>query len=103
MIIEPVTSNGNHMATPYYYKRLRAMAAKHEIPFVVNETKTGLGSSGKMWAHEHWYLSQSPDIVTFGGKTGLSGFYANYDMGVSEMPVTQEIDMVKMVNYGIIW
>jgi 4-aminobutyrate aminotransferase-like enzyme len=27
------------------------------IPFIVDETKTGLGASGKNWAHEYWYLS----------------------------------------------
>ena len=45
------------MASPYFYKRLRQMAADNSIPFVVDETKTGLGSTGKMWGHEFWYLS----------------------------------------------
>lgn len=34
-----------------------------------------------MWAHEHWYLNESmdggaPDLVTFGGRAGISGFYS---------------------------
>jgi 4-aminobutyrate aminotransferase-like enzyme len=32
-----------------------------------------------MWAHEHWNLGKSADIVTFGGKAGISGFYSTFD------------------------
>ena len=36
-----------------------------------------------MWAHEHWYLHElnggAADFVTFGGKTGISGFYSTVD------------------------
>lgn len=76
MIIEPITHYNNAMATPYYYKRLRQIAHDNNIPFIVDETHTGLGITGKMWAHEHWNLSEAPDIVTFGGKTEISGFYS---------------------------
>jgi len=54
------------------------MAAEEQIPFIVDETRTGLGSSGKIWAHEHWNLSNPADFVTFGGRAGISGFYTNY-------------------------
>lgn len=65
------------MATPYYYKRLRTIAKENEIPFVVDETKTGVGITGKMWGHEHWNLQDGcPDLVTFGGRAGVSGFYS---------------------------
>lgn len=56
MIVEPISSFENRQATPAYYKKLRALAAEEGIVFVVDETKTGLGQSGKMWAHEHWWL-----------------------------------------------
>jgi 4-aminobutyrate aminotransferase / (S)-3-amino-2-methylpropionate transaminase len=52
----------------------------------VDETRTGVGSTGKMWAHEYWYLKQTPDIVTFGGKYGLGGFFTN----LSFRPVESE-------------
>lgn len=39
-----------------------------------------------MWSHEHWYLNSndggSPDIMTFGGKSGISGFYSTIDYRV---------------------
>jgi 4-aminobutyrate aminotransferase/(S)-3-amino-2-methylpropionate transaminase len=76
------------MATPYFYKRLRDIATDYKIPFVVDETKTGAGSTGKMWGHEHWYLSKPADIVTFGGKSGVSGFYSTVDYRTSDLDIS---------------
>lgn len=62
-----------------YYRKLRQIAKENGIVFVVDETKTGIGSTGKMWGHEHWYLKEKADIVTFGGKAGISGFYTDIE------------------------
>lgn len=58
-----------------------------------------------MWAHEHWWLTDSPDIVTFGGKAGISGFYSHVDfrLDTQDFPLEQNVDLIKLVNYGIIW
>ena len=81
IIIEPISAFENRQATPMFYKKLRGLAKEMGIPFIVDETRTGVGSTGKMWAHEHWYLNSeqdggAPDIVTFGGWAGISGFYS---------------------------
>lgn len=93
------------MATPYFYKRVRQIAAENEILFIVDETKTGVGSSGKMWAHEHWNLSNPADIVTFGGKAGISGFYSIGDIKLSDLGYSfdQNVDMIKLLNFGLTW
>lgn len=67
------------MATPNFFKGLRVLCQNEGIPFIIDETKTGMGASGKNWAHQFWYLrdDQAPDFVTFGGKSGLGGFYSN--------------------------
>lgn len=85
MIIEPISAFNNDMATPRFYKELRKMATEFVIPFIVDETKTGVGITGKMWGHDHWYLSQPADIVTFGGKSGISGFYSTVAFRLSEV------------------
>lgn len=105
IIIEPITAYNNNMATPYFYKRLRQIAAENNIPFVVDETRTGVGATGKMWGHEHWNLGQAPDIVTFGGKAGISGFYSNFKYRPSSelVHLDQNVDMVKLLNFGITW
>jgi 4-aminobutyrate aminotransferase/(S)-3-amino-2-methylpropionate transaminase len=89
LIIEPITALNNQMATPYFYKQLRKITKENGVAFVVDETKTGVGSTGKMWAHEHWFLKDTPDIVTFGGKAGISGYYTNVDfkLETSRFPI----------------
>lgn len=87
---------------------LRKVAQHHDIPFIVDETKTGMGASGKNWAHEHWFLNSdlTPDFVTFGGKSGLAGFFStvNYRLIDSEAAsFHQQVDMVKLLHYGQIW
>lgn len=90
MIIEPITQFNNEYATPYYFKRLRQIAKENNIPFIINETATGFGSSGKLWAHEYWFLNDAPDIVTFGGKAGISGFYSTTDFKLSDLDIIFE-------------
>jgi 4-aminobutyrate aminotransferase/(S)-3-amino-2-methylpropionate transaminase len=41
----------------------------------VDEVQTGIGATGKFWAHEHWNLETPPDIVTFSKKAQAAGFY----------------------------
>lgn len=41
----------------------------------VDEMQTGVGVTGKMWAHEHWGLTTPPDMVTFSKKAQAAGFY----------------------------
>lgn len=47
---------GQQMATPYFYREVRKICKAEGIPFIVDETRTGIGASGKNWAHEYWYL-----------------------------------------------
>lgn len=43
--------------------------------FIVDEVQTGMALTGKMWAHDHWGLEESPDIVIFAKKMVAAGFY----------------------------
>ena len=101
LIIEPITGLNNMIATPYFYKKLREITREHGITFIVDETKTGVGITGKMWAHEHWFLQDHPDIVTFGGKAGISGYYSTNDYRLSDfgegISYEQQIDMIKVL------
>ena len=42
---------------------------------MLDEVQTGCGASGKFWAHEHFNLRQSPDVVPFAKKMLTGGFY----------------------------
>jgi len=96
-------------ATPSFYKKLRLLAKTEGIPFIVDETKTGMGQTGKMWGHEHWYLNDSnggsPDMVTFGGKAGISGFYSTveHQMHPHCASFEQNLDMTQLLTFGVTW
>lgn len=47
---------------------------------IVDEVQTGMGATGKFWAHEYWDLPSPPDIVTFSKKMQAAGFYHNMDL-----------------------
>jgi 4-aminobutyrate aminotransferase/(S)-3-amino-2-methylpropionate transaminase len=42
---------------------------------IVDEVQTGVGATGKFWAHEHWNLQDPPDMVTFSKKAQAAGYY----------------------------
>ncbi|RBQ66268.1 hypothetical protein VDGD_06397 [Verticillium dahliae] len=76
VIVEPIQSEGgdNH-ASPAFFRGLRDLALKHNVLFIVDEVQTGLGATGKLWAHEHWHLQTPPDMVTFSKKAQAAGYY----------------------------
>lgn len=75
-IVEPVQSEGgdNH-ATSFFFQGIRDITKKHGVLFIVDEVQTGVGATGKFWAHEHWNLTSPPDMVTFSKKFQAAGFY----------------------------
>ena len=47
---------------------------QYDIALIMDEVQTGCGPTGKFWAHEHFNLTDSPDIVTFSKKMMTGGF-----------------------------
>jgi len=76
VIVEPIQSEGgdNH-ASPGFFRGLRAITRKHNVLMIVDEVQTGVGATGRFWAHEHWNLQDPPDMVTFSKKAQTAGYY----------------------------
>ncbi|PKS11934.1 hypothetical protein jhhlp_001229 [Lomentospora prolificans] len=76
VVVEPIQSEGgdNH-ASPDFFRKLRALTRKHNVLLIVDEVQTGVGATGKFWAHEHWDLQDPPDMVTFSKKAQTAGYY----------------------------
>lgn len=57
---------------------------------IADETKTGMGATGKKWGHEHWYTheGEGPSFATFGGKSGISGFYSTLEHRLNDEAVS---------------
>jgi L-lysine 6-transaminase len=72
IIIEPIQAEGgdNHFR-PAFLQALERFADEHECFFIVDEVQTGIGLTGKMWAHEHFGLT--PDALAFGKKMQICG------------------------------
>lgn len=76
VVVEPVQSEGgdNH-ASPAFFRGLREITKRNNVLFIVDEVQTGVGATGKFWAHEHWNMAEPPDMVTFSKKAQTAGYY----------------------------
>lgn len=72
LIIEPIQGEGgdNHFRKEFF-QELRTICDENEILLIFDEVQTGVGLTGKMWAHEYFV---KPDMVAFGKKTQVCGF-----------------------------
>jgi L-lysine 6-transaminase len=72
IIIEPIQAEGgdNHFR-PEYLRALRDLAHENHSLLIFDEVQTGMGITGRMWAHQHWGIE--PDLLSFGKKTQICG------------------------------
>ena len=45
-----------------YARAVERLCRKHDVLFMVDEVQTGLGRTGRFWAHQHYDLD--PDVIT---------------------------------------
>jgi len=72
IIIEPIQGEGgdNHFRKEFFVA-LRQLADENDILLIFDEVQTGVGLTGKMWAHQHFV---APDMISFGKKMQVCGF-----------------------------
>jgi|WetSurMetagenome_2_1015567.scaffolds.fasta_scaffold56474_2 L-lysine 6-transaminase len=72
IIIEAIQGEGgdNHFR-PEFFRALRQLADENEAMLIIDEVQTGIGMTGKMWAHQHFV---EPDMISFGKKMQVCGF-----------------------------
>ena len=74
ILIEPIQAEGgDRHFRPQFHEALRQLANKHEALLIYDEVQTGVGLTGKFWAHEHYV---TPDIISFGKKAQVCGILA---------------------------
>ena len=78
LIIEPIQGEGgdNHFREEFF-RALRTICDENEILFIYDEVQTGIGLTGKMWAHQHYSEDCRPDIISFGKKTQICGIFVS--------------------------
>ncbi|XP_048757899.1 4-aminobutyrate aminotransferase, mitochondrial-like [Ostrea edulis] len=83
--IEPIQAEGgDNFASPRFFQELQKICKENEVVLLIDEVQTGCGSTGKFWAHEHFNLPESPDIVAFSKKMLTGGFYYKDDLRPKE-------------------
>ena len=72
IIIEPIQGEGgDNFFRDEFFVKLREICDENDILFILDEVQTGIGITGKMWAHQ--YNSVKPDIICFAKKAQVGG------------------------------
>ncbi|NBW70541.1 MAG: L-lysine 6-transaminase [Bacteroidetes bacterium] len=74
ILIEPIQAEGgDRHFRQEFHQELRNLADQYEALLIYDEVQTGVGLTGKFWAHEHFV---QPDIIAFGKKAQVCGILA---------------------------
>jgi len=75
IVIEPIQAEGgDRHFRPEFLRSLRQLADENEAMLIFDEVQSGMGLTGKMWAHQHDDVR--PDLLAFGKKTQVCGIMA---------------------------
>jgi acetylornithine/N-succinyldiaminopimelate aminotransferase len=91
VMIEPIQGEGGVNLPPGgFLEGLRELCDKHGLLLIFDEVQTGMGRTGKWYAHQHW--SVFPDIVTLAkalaGGVAMGGLIAKPEVGEKFKPGT---------------
>ncbi|MFN7145764.1 MAG: aminotransferase class III-fold pyridoxal phosphate-dependent enzyme [Myxococcota bacterium] len=85
LLVEPIQSEGgDRHASPAFFRGVQALCKRAGAAFVLDEVQTGMGISGTLWAHEQLELPSPPDMVCFGKKMQMGGFFATPDYDIAQ-------------------
>jgi L-lysine 6-transaminase len=75
IIIEPIQGEGGDCQfRDEFFVALRELCDENEMLLIMDEVQTGVGITGKWWAHQHYSIK--PDIISFGKKAQVCGLLA---------------------------
>ena len=93
ILIEPIQGEGgdNHFR-PEFMQALQKICRDNDILFILDEVQSGMGITGKMWAHEYYDIQ--PDIISFGKKMQVCGIFAGPRIDEVENNVFKEASRI---------
>jgi acetylornithine aminotransferase len=63
VMLEPIQGEGGvNIPAPGYLQEVRSICDRHGLLLILDEVQTGIGRTGKLFAHEHFGMA--PDIMT---------------------------------------
>ena len=74
-IMEPIQGEGgDNQFRKEYFQRVEKIVKENNSLFMVDEVQSGMGVTGKWWAHQHYGVK--PDLLAFGKKSQVCGIMA---------------------------
>jgi acetylornithine/N-succinyldiaminopimelate aminotransferase len=91
ILLEPIQGEGGVNVPPAgFLEGLRALCDRHDLLLILDEVQTGMGRTGKWYAHQHWDVR--PDIVTLAkalaGGVAMGGLMARPEVADKLRPGT---------------
>ncbi|MEJ2201729.1 MAG: acetylornithine transaminase [Desulfuromonadaceae bacterium] len=91
VMLEPIQGEGGvKVPTADYFRQVRDLCDRHNLLLIFDEVQTGLGRTGKLFAHEHFGIS--PDIMTLAkalaGGAPIGAMLARAEIAASFSPGT---------------
>jgi predicted acetylornithine/succinylornithine family transaminase len=91
VLVEPIQGEGGiNMPPPGYLEGLRALADRHKLLLIFDEVQTGMGRTGRWYAHQLWNVE--PDMVTLAkalaGGVAMGGLIAKPEVAEHLRPGT---------------
>jgi predicted acetylornithine/succinylornithine family transaminase len=91
ILLEPIQGEGGINLPPTgYLEGLRKLCDDHGLLLMFDEVQTGMGRTGRWYAHQHWNIV--PDVVTLAkavaGGVALGGVIAKPEVGALLKPGT---------------
>ncbi len=91
ILLEPIQGEGGINLPPAgFLEGLRELCDKHGLLLMLDEVQTGMGRTGKWYAHQHWNIV--PDVVTLAkalaGGIALGGLIARPEVAEKFKPGT---------------
>ncbi|MBY0460012.1 MAG: aminotransferase class III-fold pyridoxal phosphate-dependent enzyme, partial [Gemmataceae bacterium] len=91
IMLEPIQGEGGiNVAPPGFLEGLRELCDRHGLLLILDEVQTGMGRTGRWYAHQHWDVK--PDVVTLAkalaGGVAMGGLIARPEVGEKLKPGT---------------
>src|SRR5581483_6250694 len=91
ILLEPIQGEGGINLPPAgFLEGLRELCDKHGLLLILDEVQTGMGRTGKWYAHQHWKVK--PDVVTLAkalaGGVAMGGLIARPEVAAHLRPGT---------------
>ena len=86
-VVEPIQGHGVFVAPQEYWDAVSGLCRRYGTLLIADEVQTGLGRTGRLWAHEHYGLA--PDIVTM--SKALSGGFIPIGAMVCSTEVSDKV------------